>query len=161
MQTAARTILYKPTTRYMTETEEAEVRTYADGLLARLPVLTLVEENEKPIVDEALNRLMARHPQLVRNHGADTEQRGRRDMTFVYRYAAMAMVLDDQDLVRDKVAVWMRTIVLALMPKEPMIYGYQQLIEGVKARFEEPVARLFVPQIEIVLNELMSERSDV
>jgi len=161
MQTQARSILYKPTTRYMTETEEAEVRTYADGLLARLPLMAALEQSEKAIVDEALNRLMARHPQLARNHGADTEQRGRRDMTFVYRYAALAMLLDDQDLMRDKVAVWMRTIVLALMPKEPMVYGYEQMIELVRARFDEATARLLTPHIEVVLNELSRERGDV
>jgi hypothetical protein len=160
MQVDVRKALYGAQSRYFTETEEAEIRAYAESLLVALPSVRELEAQEKLIIDDALSALMARHPELARNHGADSELRGRRDMTFVYRYAVLGMLLSDPDFVRDKLAIWMKTIVTALMPKEPMIYGYKRLVDAAITHLGAERGRRLAPYIELIITELEHERSD-
>jgi hypothetical protein len=96
--------------RYPTLEEESACMAYAASLPARLRVADLISQKEAEIVRYAIDHLKRHYPRFAPQHDRAWEKASR-DMTLHLRYAVQAMVVDDLEMPKDKLYVWITTIV--------------------------------------------------
>lgn len=146
-------LFFKAEGRYFNEAEGTQLLGYSEALLSHLETAQAIEQAEQDIIGDAAQNVMEEHPDTRTQYGSGGEPRVRRDLTLVLRYASFAMVLQDPDFINDKLAIWLRTILLSLCPPEPLLTGYRGLIIACRQRLSAPDAAAVIPYIEIVLRE--------
>jgi len=145
--------------RYFTDVEESQLRGFAEGMMQRIETMKRVEQAEIAIVQDVTMSVLGRYPEIRSLHGQSSEAKIRRDQTYVLRYAAMSHVLMDPNYIYDRLAVWLRTILMALVNAEYVTYGLGQLVTSCRKHLPEDDANAVVPYIETVLQEFTNYRS--
>lgn len=72
----------------------------------------------------------------------------------VLRYAAFSMLLQDKAFIYDKLAVWLRTMMLALCKPEQVLSGYYSLVDACRKHLTKADAEAVIPFIQVVIDEL-------
>jgi hypothetical protein len=142
--------------RYFDPGEVSELVGYGESLLSRLDTMQAVERAEKAILDSVVHDVMERHPEMAGEYGKLAIPFVRRDQLLVLRYAAFAALLHDQAFMYDKLAVWLRTILLALCKPEQVVYGFKQLAVACRSHLTPADADAIVPFVEVVIREFES-----
>jgi len=153
MNTRVREIFDRSEGRYLSDSEEATLLGYAETLVQRLDAMQAVERAEREILDDVVRAVIARFPDMVSMYGEGADSKVRRDQAMVLRYAASAMVLQDENFIYDKLAVWLRVILYALCRPEHVLVGYSALIDGCRRHLSEPDAEAIVPFIRVLVAE--------
>jgi hypothetical protein len=112
MNTQLDTMFSEAEGRYLESSEEARLVAYAASVPSRLEAMRAVQAAETRIIDETLEEVWARHPAFESRH-AMAREKARRDMTLVLRYAAMAMLRDDEEMFKERLLYWLVTILNA------------------------------------------------
>lgn len=102
--------LARCTGRYPTESEEQEFLDFADAMPKRLQVANLLAQKEAEIVRAAVDEMRVQYPRFAPQHDRAWDKAGR-DMGLVLRYAAQGMIVADAEMPKDKLFVWLGTIV--------------------------------------------------
>jgi hypothetical protein len=139
--------------RYLSDLEGAQLAQYADTMLASLESAQSVERAEEAILNQVVKRVMDGSPGISKDHGPMAEQLIRRDQALVLRYAVMGMIVNDENFVHDKLAVWLRTIMLAQCNPKQVMLGYRYLIDACNQQLLPQDAARVVPFIQVVLRE--------
>jgi hypothetical protein len=139
--------------RYFDEGEALELIGYAETVLARLETMQAVERAEKAILDDAVAAVLARFPEYAKQYGPVADPLTRRDLCLTLRYAVFGALLHDKGYIYDKLAVWLRTILFALIKVEEAVFGQQALIAACKAHLTPADAEVVVPHVAMVLRE--------
>lgn len=142
--------------RYFDAGEVGELVGYAESVLARLDTMQAVERAENAILDDVVRAVLERFPEMGRDYGPAAGPLVRRDQLLVLRYAAFSALLHDQAFIYDKLAVWLRTILLALCKPEQVVYGYHQLVAACGAHLTPADAEAIVPFVKVVIREFES-----
>jgi hypothetical protein len=121
-------MFFKAEGRYFNESEGAQLTSYSEALLSHLETMQTIEQAEPNIIGDAVQNVMQEHPETRTMYGAGGEPRVRRDLSMVLRYATFAMVMQDPDFIHDKLAVWLRVILLSLCKPDTLLTGYRGLI---------------------------------
>ncbi|MEM9456452.1 MAG: hypothetical protein AAGF11_19885 [Myxococcota bacterium] len=145
--------------RYLTDLESQKLIGYAAGIRRRLEVARNVERAEAEIVGANMRAIKARYPELESMYGEHTNARIVRDQTFVLRYAVLAMVQRDPDFIRDKLSLWLATILAALCDLEHVIYAMEQIIEACRQHLEVEDAEELVPYLQVNLQAFEARSS--
>ena len=156
MNQQIRELFNKAEGRYFDEGEQAQLESYASGLLARIEVLQAIERAETAILDDVVAAVMNKHAVITKDHGESASLRVRRDQALVLRYAAFSMLMHDKNFIYDKVAVWLRTIMLALCKPEQVLFGYQSLVDACRKNLSADDAEAVVPYIGVLIEEFQS-----
>jgi hypothetical protein len=112
MNTRLETIFSDAEGRYLQGAEERALLDYAESVPSRLAATKAVEAAEDTIIDETLAEIWSRHPDFEHKHPA-AKDRARRDITLVLRYAALAMLRNDETLLTERLLYWLATILAA------------------------------------------------
>ena len=72
-----------------------------------------------------------------------------RDMALVLRYCATAMLLQDEELLKDRLLYWMQNIMLALKNQRVNDFVYRALQKSVQENLPKENANLLLPYIAI------------
>jgi hypothetical protein len=99
--------------RYLTKSEQQQIREWAEGFDARAKAATEVESKERDIVEGAMGQVMKSFPDLQEKY-QDPDRKGREDFSLTLRYATLAMVKDDMKFLDDALLRWFRTILSGL-----------------------------------------------
>jgi hypothetical protein len=91
--------------RYLTKDEGQLLREFASSLEARLAAMEELSQKEGKIIDRAIKEVMRAYPDYKDKY-PEGQQKGTRDMTFVLRYCAHAMVRNDARFLEDTVLAW-------------------------------------------------------
>jgi Phycobilisome protein len=117
----------------------------------RKQVYSLVEQKETEIINHAVaamrngNRFESKP---MDNLGVD---RCQRDMTLGLRCCALAMLLQDEELLKDRVLYWQQNIFLAMQLN---YQGYKFLGQAIKAQLPSGQAELITPYLKMA-DEMM------
>lgn len=147
-------LLFRTEGQFFSETDSSVLMTYADGVLARIETMQAIERAEPAILDEVVDAVIGKHPAIPDQYGADAVLRVRRDQAMVLRYAATAMLIHDQGFVQDKLAVWLRTIMLALCKPEQVIAGYRALLAACEHHLAAEDSAALAPYIQVMIDEI-------
>jgi len=158
MNTAIKELFLKSEGRYLNDVEASVLLGYSEGLLSSLDAMQTIERAEAAILDDVVRVVMGKHPAIAQNHGSKAELLVRRDQAMVLRYASFAMLLADPNFIYDKLAVWMRTIVFALVKTDHALDGAYALVEACRAHLPAGDAAAVTPYIQVLINEFEQNR---
>lgn len=142
--------------RYLDDAEANQLQEFAEGTVARLAVAAAIENAEKKILDDVVAKVMGGFPAIPKDHGGDAEQRVRRDQMMVLRYATHAMVAHEPSYIYDKLSVWLKTILVALVPPEYVMLGYNALLEACEKHLSAGDYAALLPYLTVHINEFGS-----
>ncbi|MDX2011126.1 MAG: hypothetical protein SFW67_13085 [Myxococcaceae bacterium] len=140
--------------RYLTKDEGQLLREFASTLEARLAAMEELSQKEGKIIDRAIKEVMRAYPDYKDKY-PEGQQKGARDMTFVLRYCAHAMVRNDPRFLEDTVLAWLATILRGVGLRANLIADAYRAVE--KFALEElspPSAELIRPWIQMATGAL-------
>jgi hypothetical protein len=147
-------LLFRAEGTFFAESDASTLLTYADGVLARLEAVQAIERAETAILDEVVDVVFGQHPSIPDQHGTGASFRVRRDQAMVLRYATTAMLMHDEGFIRDKLAVWLRTIMLALCKPEAVMLGYRALMTACDHHLAAEDAAAIRPYVQVMIDEI-------
>lgn len=153
MNAELKTILTKAEGRFFEDQEAEGLIGYADAMLERIELMKQVEDHEERILHDVAHAVMERFPEIPETYGADAEQRVCRDQMMVLRYATLAAVFQSPDLIHDKLAVWLRTILFSLVRPEMPLFGFDQMVDACRRHLGGEYAEVMVRYIDVIRNE--------
>ena len=140
--------------RYPTSDEESACLAYAASLPDRLKVANLISQKEAEIVRYAIDTLKQLYPRFAPQHDRAWEKASR-DMTLHLRYAVQSMIVDDLEMPRDKLYVWITRIVRGTghTPKI-MRDGVGAMVEACQRLLPAEAMSLAEPYLYRMVNDL-------
>ncbi len=95
--------------RYLSASEQDQLREFAQGLDARLSAMIEIGSKESAIVEHTVKEILFAYPDLEKKY-KNVMQTCIRDETMVLRYATQAMLRNDPQFLSDSLLTWMATI---------------------------------------------------
>ncbi|MEB3355512.1 MAG: phycobilisome protein [Synechococcales bacterium] len=135
--------------RYATDNELKFVTDYINSFPLRLQTYQKVHALESKIIQDAYAKMEANHPKLLRVGSQDMRSKWKRDTLRVLRYSAIALLLDDPDLLQERFLFWFQTIMRAFGTQESCEVTYSLMQEVVKDHLSPIEAALFCPLLEL------------
>lgn len=143
--------------RYLTQVETAMLKKWAAGLDARTAAMAEVEGKEGLIVSQVVAEVGKRYPDFVAKHGAPS-QKGLRDLTIVLRYAAAAMVWDDEAYLHDGLLSWLHTILRGVgFTNEFLADTYKMLEQAAESHLSAQSYARMAPYLEACTRSLADQ----
>lgn len=109
----------------------------------------LVQTQESEIVDKVLKKFQNGTPLFSKPLPEDVVIKCRRDISLVLRYCATAMLLQDEELLKDRLLYWMQNIMRALRHQKINDRVYQLLQQVVQEQLPPENANLMLPYLKI------------
>lgn len=106
----------------------------------------LLQTHEAEIVERAIARLSQNTPHRYTEGGSD---RCKTDMTSVLRACATAMLLQDEEMLKDRFLYWLQNIMQALQKQQVNARVYQALHQAVQAQLPPDKASFILPYLQL------------
>ncbi len=131
--------------RYLQPEELQALSGYVDSLPVRLDVYKRLRDQEAPLMQKVADQLQGSLPQ----EPVSNIERSLKQALLLLRTCAMAMLLDDEALVEEKLVTWTRKMVQA--------YGTQQINRVLYRLLQENLQTLFVASDLALLERPMTQ----
>jgi Phycobilisome protein len=138
--------------RYWDNQELDVLEQYVQSFADRATAYEHLREKGDALVVIALRKLAQVQPELVQRHGAFCKA----DMTAVLRYAALSMLRDDEVFFKEKVLIWLDTVLLAHRHNAHAVIAYQNLLSAIAANLPESTTKLVRPYLNLVVEIFQS-----
>ncbi len=137
---------------YLLPEQISPLENYIETYQKRLETYNYIQKNSDNLVLNALKKLARIHPDIIRNSG----KRCQFDMSEVLRYVALAILMDDDFMFREKMMFWLDTMLRAHDKKEVCrkAYGYLQEVVTDHSPAEHRV--LINPLFDTIFESLQS-----
>lgn len=109
--------------RYFTDLELRLLEGYAQSYQVRLETYSLLCEKSDLFVQQVLEQLAKTDRAVVQEHG----EKCHRDMSYVLRSIAIAILKDDDSAFREQFVLWMQNIMTALQKETQSARAYKLL----------------------------------
>ncbi|HEY9694777.1 MAG TPA: phycocyanin [Oculatellaceae cyanobacterium] len=109
----------------------------------------LVQAREAEIIGKTLKKFQKGIPFLSKPLSEDVLQKCSRDISVVLRYSATAMLLQDEELLKDRLLYWMQNIMRALRHQKINDQVYQLLQKAVQEQMPPENSSLLMPYLKI------------
>jgi hypothetical protein len=109
----------------------------------------LIQAKENAILEQVMSHIEAKAPEVAAKVTVDGGNKCNRDMALVLRYCATAMLLQDEELLKDRLLYWMQNIMLALKNQRVNDFVYRELQKSVQENLPKENADLLLPYIAI------------
>lgn len=124
-----------------------------DGAIAswqqRRQTYDLLQTKENAILEQVMQQIIRTAPDVAAKVTVDGGNKCNRDMALVLRYCATAMLLQDEELLKDRLLYWMQNIMLALKNQRVNDFVYRSLQKSVQANLPKENADLLLPYLAI------------
>lgn len=124
-----------------------------DGAIAswqqRRQTYDLLQTKENVILEQVMQQIINTAPDVAAKVTVDGGNKCNRDMALVLRYCATAMLLQDEELLKDRLLYWMQNIMLALKNQRVNDFVYRSLQKSVQANLPKENADLLMPYLAI------------
>ena len=124
-----------------------------DGAIAswqqRRQTYDLLQSKENVILEQVMQQIINTAPDVAAKVTVDGGNKCNRDMALVLRYCATAMLLQDEELLKDRLLYWMQNIMLALKNQRVNDFVYRSLQKSVQANLPKENADLLMPYLAI------------
>lgn len=133
--------------RYLNKQEQQVLRDQVAALDARLKAMDELAGKEAAIIDRTMKEVLRAYPDFKEKY-AQGGDAGTRDLTFVLRYAAHAMVRNDPQYFDDALLSWMKTILRGVGLRQAFIADvYRALERFATEELSAPTAAVIKPFI--------------
>ncbi|AMA10219.1 MULTISPECIES: phycocyanin [Cyanophyceae] len=116
----------------------------------------LIQEKEEKIVDETLRRFQTENEVLLRSAPETVLKKCKGDLISVLRNCATAMLLQDEELLKDRFLYWMQNIMRALKNQKYNNEVYRIIQEVIQEELPTPYAQLMLPYLQVT-HQYLSE----
>jgi hypothetical protein len=135
--------------RYAADTELQFAHQYCELFRLRLSAYQKLQRSEAQIVQQVQSKVLQLDPNSAYNLPAIAAS-CQRDMQFVLRYSAIALLLDDTRLLEENVLLWLQTILRSFKEHQKRADLTYQVMQEVVQEFLTPAeASLFCPILEL------------
>lgn len=149
------TMLYEAEGRYLSDEESARLQSWAGTLEDRLECMRAVERVETEVVNDVVNEVFRIHPEFEsRFHQA--RERGVRDIGMVLRYCVMAMLREDEEMLKERMLYWFVTIAWANGLGPYMDTTYKALPRRLERSLDRQHIEMLAPYLRTVHNVMTS-----
>ena len=135
--------------RYATDGELQFFSDYTQSFSLRMQTYQKLKTAEAQIIQEVQAKMQALDPTLFQGSKEDVTKKWKCDTIRVMRYSAMAMLLNDPDLLRERLLFWMETVMRAFGAQRSCDVTYSVMQEVVKAHLTPLEASLLCPILEL------------
>jgi Phycobilisome protein len=117
-----------------------------------------VQSNEKSIIDRAMSMIQA-GTTAPNTKPIDTTRldRCRRDITLALRYYALGMLLQDEEMLKDRFIYWQKNVLQAMGLHH--YNGVQFVLESICIELPKEQANLFKPYFKLAQDMIMSDKN--
>ncbi len=133
--------------RYLRPDELQRLREYVEGIPKRVRIYQVLQSKEDEMVERVMEKFQAMAPNLSRRHGILAWERCRRDLKMVWRYCCMALLLNDEDYLRDKLLYWLETILKAFKMRDECQLAYKLMLDLLSAVFSPEESEMMRPYL--------------
>lgn len=147
MNTVITELVLEAEGRYLRSDELKTLQTYVEALPRRITLYRSLQSQEDAVVKRVIAQYRPLRPDLVRRHGQAAWQKCERDLRSLWRYCCMAMVLEDESYLQNKLLYWMETILKAHRMKSECKPAYQILMDTLPVVLSEPEAEAIRPYL--------------
>ncbi|MCL1491660.1 MAG: phycocyanin [Pseudanabaena sp. Salubria-1] len=109
----------------------------------------LIQAKENIILEQVMQQIQSTAPNMAAKMTPDGVNKCNRDMALVLRYCATAMLLQDEELLKDRLLYWMQNIMVALQKQRLNNLLYQTLQKSVQENLPTENANLLLPYLAI------------
>lgn len=143
--------------RYLASEEIDQISDYVASLDRRIAAMQAVQAAEQRILDDALERTFQQLPK-TKSYGGEFRDKASRDVGLVLRYCTMAMVRDDEKLLKDKLLYWLRTILQSFFSRKYMDVTYRELASSCERHLDQAHVQLLAPYLKLTHEILTRKR---
>lgn len=115
----------------------------------RRQTYNLIQAKENSILEQVMRQIQASAPDIAAKLTHDGGNKCNRDMALVLRYCATAMLLQDEEILKDRLLYWMQNIMVALKNQRVNDFVYRSLQKSVQANLPRENADLLAPYLAI------------
>lgn len=135
--------------RYATDEELQFIHDYVKTYALRLNTYQKIQQVEQAFVDTAHQQITVVDPTLLRSGKQDLTAKWKRDTLRVLRYSAIALLLDDADIHRERFLYWFQTIMRAFSAQRSCDVTYTIMQDVAKRQLAAREAELLCPILEL------------
>jgi len=135
--------------RYATDDELEFVSSYTKSFPARLQAYKKIHSLEQKIVEEVYTKLRSQEPKLLQVGTEDVGVKWKRDTFRVLRFAALTLLVDDLDYLKEQFLLWYQTIMQAFSAERSCNATYNLMQETIKKSLEPSEVVLLSPSLEL------------
>ncbi len=114
--------------RYFNDVELQTLEHYQQTFSLRLQTYNLLGQHADHLIMETLRQMLAVDRQAIQTHGETCK----RDMTYVLRSVALAILKDDEEGYKQTLILWMQNIMAALNKESQSSRAYRLMQDVVK-----------------------------
>lgn len=141
--------LYQETDgRYATDEELQFFRDYIESFPLRLTTYNKIRTSEALIVQQVQSQIRARAPHLLQRGDQDLSGKWKQDTLRILRHSALALLIDDQERLRDRLLLWFQTIMRAFNAQDSCDVTYSIMQKVVESLLTPEEAALLHPILE-------------
>ena len=145
--------------RYLTKSEQTQLREYVGQVSARLLAMEELQVKESAIIEHTMRQILNAYPDFPQQH-LDARGKGVRDLAMVLRYIAQATLRNDPQWLDSNLLVWLSTILAGLGFTPGFIEDTYKTMERAMASELTPAsAELVRPFIQQCARELSGAAS--
>ncbi|HAT13690.1 MAG TPA: phycobilisome protein [Microcoleaceae bacterium UBA11344] len=135
--------------RYASAAELQFLKDYFQSLNHRMSAYKKIQASEKEILSQVEAQMQSLDPSLFRRGSQDVTAKCRGDFAQVLRHSAAALLMNDTERLRDRLLLWLQTILGAVQVKNSSAVTYDVMQKVIKQYLTAEEASLFLPILEI------------
>jgi len=135
--------------RYAADAELVFFHSYLQTARQRFLLYQKLQKLEPQIIRQVLQELQTKEPDMLIVNGQDLTAKWQRDTVRLLRYAATALLTDDEVIFKEKLLIWFQSIMKSFKAERNCEATYQAMQKVLKNLLTADEAALFCPLIEL------------
>ncbi|MEK0182588.1 MAG: phycobilisome protein [Oscillatoriales cyanobacterium] len=135
--------------RYASAAELQFLKDYFQSLNHRMSAYKKIQASEKEILSQVEAQMQSIDPNIFRRGSQDVTAKCRLDAAMVLRHSAAALLINDTERLRDRLLLWLQTILGPFHAKNSSSVTYDVMKKVIKQHLTTEEANLFVPILDI------------
>ncbi|MBD1813465.1 phycobilisome protein [Microcoleus vaginatus GB2-A3] len=135
--------------RYASAEELQFLKDYFQSLNHRMSAYKKIQASETEIIRQVEAQMLSLDPSLFRRGGNDVTEKCRGDIVQVLRHSAAALLINDTERLRDRLLLWLQTILGAVQVRNSATVTYDVMKKVLKQYLTVEERNLFFPILDI------------
>lgn len=135
--------------RYASAVELQFLNDYFQSLNQRMSAYKKIQASEKEILSQVEAQMQSLDPSLFRRGSQDVSAKCHIDTVQVLRHSTAALLINDTERLRDRLLLWLQTILGAVQVKNSSAVTYDVMQKVIKQYLTAEEASLFLPILEM------------
>jgi len=135
--------------RYASAVELQFLKDYFQSLNHRMSAYKKIQASEKEILSQVEAQMQSLDPSLFRRGSQDVTAKCHGDTVQVLRHSTAALLINDTERLRDRLLLWLQTILGAVQVKNSSAVTYDVMQKVIKQYLTAEEASLFLPILEM------------